>query len=262
MSTTNASHEWNSQAYHKVSNPQFGWGLKVLERVQLRGDERVMDAGCGSGRLTEKLVERLPRGEVVGVDLSQNMLQQAAEHLQGSNGRVSLLQADLANLPFNAEFDGIFSTAAFHWVKDHDTLFRSLARSLKPGGWMVAQCGGGANLQRARERIHVLMRTPKYAPFFRDWQSPWEYADDRTTADRMTRAGFTDVRTWLEPAPITFPNAESYREFIGPVILRPFLNAITDEQVRDNFLNDVVQQGAEDGFELDYWRLNLEGRKA
>ncbi len=261
MSSTNA-HEWNSAAYHKVSNPQFEWGLKVLERVHVRGDERVMDAGCGSGRLTAKLLERLPHGEVVGVDLSQNMLQQAAEHLKDFNGRAKLVRGDLANLPFNAEFDGVFSTAAFHWVKDHDALFRSLARSLKPGGWIVAQCGDGANLQRARERVHVLMRTAKYESFFREWQSPWEYADDRTTADRMTRAGFTDVKTWLEFAPVNFPNADTYREFVGPVILRPFLNAITDEQLRDEFLNEVVQQAAvANDLRLDYWRLNMEGRK-
>lgn len=262
MSVSNAPNEWNSQAYHKVSNPQFGWGLKVLERAQVRGDERVMDAGCGSGRLTAKLLERLPRGEVVGVDLSQNMLQQAAEHLKGSNGRVSFVQADLAKLPFNADFDGIFSTAAFHWVKDHDALFRSLVHSLKPGGWIVAQCGGGANLQRARERVNALIRTPMYERFFRDWQSPWEYADDRTTADRMKRAGFADVKTWLEPAPISFPSAESFREFAATAILRPFLNAITEPQLKEAFLSDVVQQGAEVGFLLDYWRLNLEGRKA
>lgn len=259
---SNPSTEWNSQAYHKVSNPQFEWGLKVLDRVHVRGDERVMDAGCGSGRLTEKLLERLPQGEVVGVDLSQNMLQQAAEHLKSFSGRVKLLHGDLAHLPFNAEFDGIFSTAAFHWVKDHDALFQSLARSLKPGGWLVAQCGGGPNIERLLERIHGLLRTPKYGLFFRDWQSPWEYPDEPTTIDRMARAGFTDVKAWLEFAPATFSNAAAYREFIGPVILRPFLNAITDEQLRESFLEELVQQAAESAdLTVDYWRLNLEGRK-
>jgi trans-aconitate 2-methyltransferase len=256
---TNAGTEWNSQAYHKVSNPQFGWGLKVLERVRVGGDERVMDAGCGSGRLTAKLVERLPRGEVVGVDLSLNMLQQATEHLKSANGQVKFIQADLAALPFTAEFDGIFSTAAFHWVKDHDALFRSLARSLKPGGWIVAQCGGGANLQRVHERVMALMESTKYAAFFRQWQSPWEFADDGTTAERMSCAGFTDVETGLESAPITFANADEYREFVGPVILRPFLNAITDLRLKEEFLDDVVEAAAGD-LELDYWRLNLSGR--
>ncbi len=258
----NPSTEWNSQAYHRVSNPQFQWGLKVLERVHLHGDERVMDAGCGSGRLTERLLERLPKGTVVGVDLSQNMLQQASEHLKNRD-RISFVQADLAELPFDSEFDGIFSTAAFHWVKDHDALFRSLARALKPGGWLVAQCGGGPNLQRAREGVHTLMRTPKYASYFRDWQSPWEYADDITTADRMRRAGFTDVETSLESAPTRFNTAEEYREFIGPVILRPFLNMLPGEELKEGFLDEVVAQAVQRGeFLLDYWRLNLRGTKA
>src|SRR5947209_3180232 len=125
----NANTEWNSAAYHQVSNPQFEWGLKVLDRLHVRGDERVMDAGCGSGRLTEKLLDLLPHGQVVGVDLSQNMLDQAAKHLKSYDGRISFVRADLANLPFDNEFDGIFSTAAFHWVKDHNALFASLFRS-------------------------------------------------------------------------------------------------------------------------------------
>jgi len=256
------NHEWNSQVYHKVSNPQFEWGLKVLERVRVRGDERVMDAGCGSGRLTEKLLQRLPGGEVVGVDLSQNMLDQAAEHLKAYDGRVRFVLADLARLPFVAEFDGIFSTAAFHWVKDHVALFASLARSLKAGGWLVAQCGGGANLHNVHERTERLMFSPKYAQYFQNWQSPWEFAGDKTTADRMAAAGFVEISIWLEPAPVRFNSAIEYKAFMETVILRPFLNALPDVQLKDEFLNDVVQEAAAAGdFELDYWRLNLSGRK-
>jgi trans-aconitate 2-methyltransferase len=152
MTTTESAREWNSQAYHKVSNPQFEWGLKVLERLELRGDERVMDAGCGSGRLTSKLLERLPHGEVVGVDLSHNMLTQAAEHLRKFRARVKFVQADLTRLPFDNEFDVAFSTASFHWVLDHEAMFASLARSLKPVGKIEAQCGGGANLRDVHRR--------------------------------------------------------------------------------------------------------------
>jgi trans-aconitate methyltransferase len=258
----NQSTEWNSQAYHKVSNPQFDWGLKVLDRVRVRGNERVMDAGCGSGRLTAKLLERLPQGEVFGVDLSLNMLQHATEHLNNFDGRIKFVQADLANLPFQSEFDGIFSTAAFHWVKNHEALFASLARSLKPGGWIVAQCGGDPNLADVHRRTAVLMRSSKYARFFENWPNPWEFADDKTTADRMCRAGFTNVETWMESSPIRFGSVEEYKEFMVPVILRPFLNAITDAKLKQEFADELVDEAFRDPkFELDYWRLNLQGRK-
>lgn len=237
--------------------------MKVLERVHVRGDERVMDAGCGSGRLTAKLLDRLPRGCVVGVDLSQNMLAQAAEHLKSYNGQVTLVNADLAHLPFTAEFDGIFSTAAFHWVKDHDALFTSLARSLKPGGWIVAQCGGHGNLVDVHRRTKHLMNSPKYAEYFRDFHDPWVFADAETTAARMARAGFTEISTWLEPAPIRFNSADEYKQFMAPVILRPFLNVLPDPKLKNDFVNELVDDAFRDpNFHLDYWRLNLSGRKA
>src|SRR5690349_11037795 len=119
--------EWDADAYHRISGPQFSWGKRVLERLALRGDEILMDAGCGTGKLTAELLEQLPHGHVIAVDLSYNMLAGAREHLQPRFGRqVSLVAADLLHLPFVRAFDGIFSTAAFHWVPDHDRLFRAL----------------------------------------------------------------------------------------------------------------------------------------
>ena len=259
----NPSTEWNSVAYHQVSNPQFEWGLKVLERVQMCGNEHAMDAGCGSGRLTEKLLDRLPEGSVVGIDLSQNMLDQASEHLKPYGGRVTLVRGDLANLPFTNEFDGIFSTACFHWVKDHNALFASLARSLKPGGWLIAQCGGGANLRDVRTRAKKLMDSPKYVSYFRNFENPWEYADAETTADRMGRAGFTAIKGWLESAPTRFNSAAEYKAFLGPVILRSYLNMLPNETLKNEFVDDMVNEAARQGeYLLDYWRLNLEGKKA
>jgi trans-aconitate 2-methyltransferase len=260
---TKQAHEWNSQAYHKVSHPQFGWGLKVLERLELRGDERVMDAGCGSGRLTVKLLERLPRGEVVGVDLSHNMLVQASEHVRNSPGKIKFVQADLAHLPFENEFDVVFSSASFHWVPDHEALFESLARSLKPGGRLEAQCGGGPNLRDVHRRVHVLMESSKYAQYFEHWKSPWEFADAETTIHRLRHAGFVDVESWLEASPIRFGSADEYKAFIEPVILRPFLNAISKETLREEFVDDLVTEAVRDSeFQLDYWRLNIRARKA
>src|SRR2546423_2203542 len=151
------SREWNSTVYHRLSAPQVSWGKKVLSRLRLRGDELVLDAGCGTGRLTADLFEVLPRGRVVGIDLSQNMLQSAREHLLAQYGsRVSLVEADLLDLPFERAFDGIVSTAAFHWVLDHLRLFVGLRQALIPGGWLEAQCGGGQNVISLRTRANEL----------------------------------------------------------------------------------------------------------
>src|SRR5580765_5637942 len=136
MSQAPNSREWNAADYHRLSAPQFHWGQKILRELNLRGDEFVLDAGCGTGRLTHLLLENLPRGSVVGLDVSRNMVIHADRDLRSVFGeRVQCIAADLVALPFRNAFDGIFSTASFHWVLDHDLLFRNLFDTLRPGGW-------------------------------------------------------------------------------------------------------------------------------
>src|SRR6266567_5322815 len=162
-----SSREWNSAVYHRLSGPQVSWGKKVLARLSLRGDEVVLDAGCGTGRLTADLLEVLPSGRVVGVDLSQNMLHSARQHLAAQfDARVSLVACDLLYLPFEHAFDVIVSTAAFHWVLDHDRLFANLHAALVPGGLLEAQCGGGPNLDALRKRANALAAIPKFVLYF------------------------------------------------------------------------------------------------
>ena len=260
----NTHREWNSEVYHRVSNPQFEWGKKVLERLQLKGDETVMDAGCGTGRLTAELLERLPRGHVLAVDVSQNMLQKSEEFLKPRfDGRVRFVHADLADLNIEAECDGIFSTAAFHWVKDHDAMFRGLATALKAGGWIEAQAGGRGNLEDVHSRVLGIMERAEFLPFFESWESPWEFPSPETTTRRMLQAGFADAEAWLEPAAFRLQGRDQYRDFLGEVILRPFLARIGDSELKAKFLEELVEQAVNDPeFKLDYVRINLRGRKA
>ena len=158
--------EWNAEAYHRVSDPQLAWGLRVLLRLPLRGDECVLDVGCGTGRLTDKLLERLPAGQVVALDQSLNMLAVARDYLAPRfPSQVRLVAADAAALPVANRADAVFSTATFHWVLDHPALFRSLFAALKPGGRLVAQCGGGPNIQRVRDRCAALSNSQARAHF-------------------------------------------------------------------------------------------------
>jgi trans-aconitate 2-methyltransferase len=251
-------HDWDAGAYHQVSSPQFGWGLRVLDRLALRGDERVLDAGCGTGRLTAALSARLLHGQVVAVDRSAAMLGEAARYLRGS--RVQLLRASADALPFHETFDVAFSTATFHWVLDHPRLFASLFGALRPGGLLHAQCGGGPNLARLRHRARTLLQGPPFADHLRGWQEPWHYADAETTAARLTEAGFTEVRASLEEAPVSFPDAASYESFVRTVCLRPYLSRLPPE-LDARFTEHLVSQAESDepALTLDYWRLNLQG---
>ena len=256
--------EWDAARYHRVSTPQVAWGQKVLTRLPLRGDETVLDAGCGTGRLTAELLERLPRGSVVAADRSENMLRAARGYLEPCFGaRVQYLLADLQDFVLSQPVDAIFSTATLHWVLYHPRLFGALFRALKPGGWLVAQCGGGRNLECLLGRASTLMASERYAPFFAGWQRPWEFADDASTANRLRSAGFVDVETSLETAPTVLASADEYREFVTTVNFRLHLARLPDAASREAFVESLTQQAARDDppYQLDYRRLNLRGRR-
>ena len=260
-----STREWNSAVYHRLSGPQLSWGKKVLSRLELRGDELVLDAGCGTGRLTADLLEALPRGRVVGIDLSQNMLHSAREHLSAPFGsRLSLLACDLLHLPFKGAFDVIVSTAAFHWVLDHDRLFTNLHDALVPRGWLEAQCGGGPNIARLRERANALAATPKFASYFVGFREPWLFQDAASAEVALRRAGFVEVETSVEAAPTLLENADHFREFVPNIIFRRHFENLPSQELRTEFMDNLTEQAARDHppFLLDYWRVNLRGRAA
>ena len=248
--------EWNASAYHVLSEPQYAWGLRVLERVSLTGSEYVLDAGCGSGRVTAAIASRLARGFVVGCDLSENMARAAAKSLGTGTAVVC---ADLSMVPFCGAFDLIFSTATLHWIRDQDRLFAQLRAALRSGGRLEAQCGGGPNLATIHARADALAATEPFRAHFNRWEEPWLFATPGATAARLERAGFTAIDCWVEHAPTTFPDAERFGAFIESVVMRPYLARLRDPALRRRFLDAIVDQAEKDdpAFTLDYWRLNI-----
>src|SRR5919199_6350128 len=211
--------EWDAQAYDRLGNPMQSWGEGILAQLHVRGDETALDLGCGSGRLTELLAERLQRGRVIAVDRSANMLAQARERMEPVFGdRVEYLQCSLDELDLDQAADLAFSNAAFHWIQDHPRLFAAIFRALKPGGLLVAQCGGGPNIARVRARAARLMAEPKFKPYFGEWSGPWEFASPETTAERLRQAGFADVETSMFEAPVQLANRQQTRDYFEKVI--------------------------------------------
>jgi trans-aconitate 2-methyltransferase len=254
--------DWNAERYHQLSGPQQTWGRRVLERLPLAGDELVLDLGCGTGRLTEELQRRLPGGRVVGADRSEAMIEVAAMWLSGHARRAAVVQADGAALPFRRVFDAVFSGATFHWILDHGALFRSIITALKPGGRLVAQCGGAGNLAVLRGRADRLSDAPAFAFYFDGWNEPWYYADVEATKRRLQAAGFVDINVWLEDAPTRFDSADEFRDFVATVCVRPHLDQLPATEGR-LFLAELTMAAAEDSpaFTLDYQRLNIDARR-
>ena len=254
--------EWNAERYHSLSSPQQAWGRKVLDRLPLQGTERVLDVGCGTGRVTGEVAARVPGGFVVGLDFSEAMLDTARMWLCEHAPRVRLVRGDGASLPFRRTFDAIFSGATFHWIHDHAALFRSIITALKPGGRLVAQCGGGPNLALLFGRAERLMRESRFAPYFDEWTEPAYYSDAETAARRMKDAGFVDVETSLEAAPTQFDSPVEFQDFIANVCVRHHIARLPPDE-RQAYLRELTVAAAGDSppLTLDYWRLNLSGRR-
>lgn len=252
--------DWNASVYHRVSDPQVEWGVAVLSRLALAGDEHVLDVGCGTGRLTVQLASRVPRGSVVATDRSASMLERASALL----GRIGVpaVRADATQLPFSSAFDVVFSTATFHWVLDHDALFFSIWTALRPGGRLHAQCGGGPNLARLCSRADVLTASALFSSHFRGWRETWFFSDPDESARRLRRVGFEEIATSLESAPVSFPSAQAFQTFVDHVCLRAYLERLP-QNLRRRFSDELVEQASADDppFTLDYWRLNISARR-
>jgi len=248
--------DWNAASYDKVADPQVRWGAEVLARLPLEGDETVLDAGCGTGRVTELLLARLPRGRVVALDASASMLEQARGRLAGFGDRVTYVQADLERpLPIAAPVDAVLSTATFHWVPDHDLLFRNLHDVLVPGGRLVAQCGGFGNVADVKAAgIDVASEAP-YAEHFAGWETDWTFATPEDTQRRLELAGFSDVWCWLTRVDVDPGDPAAY---LGAICLGSFLERLP-ESLHDEFVDAAVEILGSP-LTIDYVRLNILAR--
>lgn len=235
-------------------------GLEVLGRLGLAGDETVVDAGCGSGRVTQVLLERLPRGRVIGIDGSPSMIAAARERL-GDDPRLTLVCADLAELDRDEHLggmhaDAILSTATFHWISDHARLFGRLRAAIRDGGRLVAQCGGAGNIASIHAAARAAGERDPFAAHLSGWVGPWRFAEPAETESLLRAAGFRDARAWLEPRPV---EPSQPREYLREINLGAHLEQLPAE-LREPFLDAVIERVAhpDGGLSIDYVRLNVD----
>ena len=256
--------DWDAARYHRISAPQFDWGQRVIARLEPRRGERILDLGCGTGRLTQEIRRAIAGGQVVGADVSGAMLAVArASAAPAAGPGVGYVQASGVALPFREAFDAVFSAATLHWIQDHDGVYREVCTALRPGGRFVAQCGGQGNLDRLLAHTAAVMAAPPYAPHFHGWQEPWHFAGAAPTTERLRRAGFTGAEAWIEDAPTDLGSAEAYAEFVSCVCIRHHLDRLP-LALRAPFVAEITDRAAGDHrpFVLDYQRLNISATRA
>lgn len=245
--------DWDARSYDRISEMQLESGRDFLSRIALRGDEAVIDAGCGTGRVTRLLAERLPRGRVIGVDASGSMIRLARENL---DSRVELIVSDLLGFDPPEQVDLVFSTATFHWIRDHDRLYRAIRGWLRPGGRLAAQFGGRGNVQDIVDAIVSASGRDPFARYLRGFEHPWVFPSAEEATEELERAGFVDVRCELEER---WFELDQPREFQRTVGLAVHLDRLPEE-LRENFL-EAVLAGIRDPQTMQLIRVNISARR-
>jgi trans-aconitate 2-methyltransferase len=248
--------DWDATTYDRVADPQYEWGREVLARLQLDGDESVLDAGCGSGRVTRLVAERVPRGGVLGVDASPSMIELARTRLADLADRVRLEVRDLIDLEIEEPVDAIFSNATFHWILDHQRLFDRLFAALRPGGVLEAQCGGQGNVEEWQRAIESSAGDERFSAYLRGMPAATNFASVGDTESRLARSGFEVGAVWLEDKR---HEPADPRAFVSAVGLAKQLHELPN-QLHDEFIDAVLGSMARP-LVLDYVRLNISARR-
>ncbi len=247
--------DWEATKYSRVATPQREWSGAVIDRLGLEGNETVLDAGCGSGKVTEDLLDRLPDGRVIGVDGSPSMIREATERL-GGDQRARFLCQDLTRLEIGERVDCVFSNATFHWIPDHQALFRALANAMKPGGVLVAQCGGRGNVSEVVDALRVVNGEQPFVEVFGDYSDPWNFAGPEETEIRLVEAGYEDVECWLEER-VAHP--EDPRGFFEASFLAPARELLEPELFTEYTDRLLAEMGEPASF--NYVRLNMTAKR-
>jgi trans-aconitate 2-methyltransferase len=242
--------DWDAGTYHRVSDVHTQWAEQVLGRMEPAGT--ILDAGCGSGRVTAMLLEKCDR--VIAVDAAPSMVEHARTVL---GDRATVLQQNLLELSLPSPVDAAFSNAVFHWVPDHPRLFARLHEALKPGGQLEAQYGGFGNVERFHEAASAVGSEGVFAEYLGGWVGPWNFTTDSQAQGWLEDAGFVEVGAWLEEWPMT---PREPKDYIRTVCLGHHLQRLPEE-LRAPYVDAVADRIASP-MSIDYVRLNISARRA
>ena len=232
---------WNAADYHKSSTSQQQWGKELIAKLGLRGNERVLDIGCGDGKVTAEIARTLARGSVTGVDSSPEMIRFASDHFpQAEYQNLSFVQMDARALSFKEEFDVVFSSAALHWITDHKPVQTGIARSLRPGGRLLIQMGGKGNADQVFGVLEVLLENPRWSHYFHDFSFTYGFFKAADYRQKLTEAGFEPIRVDLIPKDMTYASREDFAAWIRTTWL-PWMARLPESE-RTDFINTLTDE--------------------
>ncbi len=251
---------WNAELYDRIGTPMRRWAQAVIDDLDLRGDETVLDAGCGSGSVTFDLLAKLPRGKIYALDASAEMIASLAKQV-AERGVTNIVpsHASLTDFTLPEQVDCVFSNAVFHWIPDDDALFGSLYRAAKPDGRLRAQCGGFGNNAHVLEAVEVVRQQPRFEPHLRGFSDSKKYRKPDEAQAALERAGWRDVRTNLFAQPVPFDTRDDGAQYVATILLRDHI-ARLPEADREAYAHAVVEETVRrngEPYTADYVRLDL-----
>ncbi|MCX6652673.1 MAG: methyltransferase domain-containing protein [Methanomassiliicoccales archaeon] len=256
-------YHFDGEDYKAHSRPQKDWGMAVIDSLQLKGDESIIDLGCGDGVLSAELARRVPRGRVLGLDNSSSMIETARSNWAPN---LDFRLQDLTHMDFSEVFDLAFSNAALHWIKDQDTFLLGLHRALKPGGCLRFNFAGDGNCPSIFRGMREAMSHPRFTSYFASFEWPWHMPSAGDYEIKLRAAGFRDIEVWMQDADRAFENAQEFSKFIVSMGLVPLLERVPEGRERAAFekhaVTSILEHSHVDGgyFEV-FRRINVKARK-
>ena len=263
-------YDWDATTYDRISDAQESWGHEIIEYRKWKGNEIVLDAGCGSGRLTKILSSKVTQGKVIAVDSDLSMIRLAKENL-AKFSNIEFIKMDISQLEIEEKVDVVFSNAVLHWILNHKKVFERFWQILKPDGQLLIQCGGHRNLTKTLSIINKVRKSKEFYNYFCNnkgddiWKQTWYFAKKEDTEKILQEIGFRNIQVFLENKDAKFSNKEEYFLFIKTIVLIPYLKYLPNETLKDKFAKSVIQEietnAKELQWKLDFVRLNINAIK-
>jgi len=185
----NKKDKWNSEYYKEHSDPQEQSALSVLDKIKFKGNESILDIGCGDGKITANIANRIPKGLVIGIDNSPSMIK-AAKHYYANIPNLAFKLQDATNFNFDQKFDYVFSFSTFHWISDQLSALKNIQKALKPNGRVIIQmgCDEDSPVKRAFE---IICSKPKWKSQFEQIKGKYHHKTAQEYQKLLDKAGFT-----------------------------------------------------------------------
>ena len=236
--------KWNAADYAANSVVQQNWARELIAKLNLRGDEKILDVGCGDGKITAEIVRHLPNGFVVGADASVEMISFAKKTFptkQNPNLKFQICDArEISPKKIGEKFNVIFSNAALHWVDDHEKILRGAAAVLKPEGRLIISCGGKGNAQDVFVALRPEMKLKRWRNFFRKMPTPYFFYAPGDYEKWLPKFGFKIRSLKLAPKNATYNGMDGFGAWLRTTWI-PYVQCVP-EDLREEFIAAVTRR--------------------